>query len=219
MIHMPGDTWKLKRMSYDALAFQPPIWEGVDLRTERGKSVLKTCSNYVANVNITKRGNFGAALSHIAIWDHLARTSRSALVFEDNALFLPDSMKRVNDTLKALPNADFVNFAVLRPSGTKLNHPPNTYSVPKPVRLKEPLPNVWHSSYYISVRGAKRILHHLWSRKPDFNREIIDRVATSFWSSSVKNRAYIVNPAVFGHKETAGDSRKILNSIKDKLVV
>lgn len=213
MIHMPGDTWKLSRMSYDSLPFKPLLWNGVDLRTQMGMDVLRTCKSLVANVNITKMGNFGAALSHIAIWNHLAQTNRSALVFEDNAIFLPNSMERVNATLGALPGADFVNFAVLRPSGTKLTHPPDTYSVPKPVRLKEPLPNVWHSSYYISARGATRILEHLRRKRTNFNKQIIDRVTTMFWSSSADNRAYIVNPAAFGHKETSRDSRKRLNSL------
>ena len=79
----------------------------------------------------------------------ITRGGRTSAAFS-SLVALGVCTSRVNATLKALPDADFVNFAALRPSGTKLKQP-NTYSVPKPVRLKE---YAWHPFHYISARGA-----------------------------------------------------------------
>lgn len=156
-------------------------------------------------------GNLGAALSHISIWKHLAKTSRSALIFEDNALFRADSMQKVNKSIRMFPKADFINFAVLRPRGIRCTD--NICLVRTPERLHEPFPNVWHSSYFISSRGAAHILDFFAHQKYDFNTKVIDWMASLFWSMSNRTAAYIASQPFFGHVQSPQDSRSKLNDL------
>ena len=215
MIHDRADGWKLDRMDFGHLAWTPHLVDSVDLQTEAGRQVLRDHQGYLHEPpKITRAGNLGAALAHIRLWVRLVQQQggRGALLFEDNVLFHPDSLHRVNATLARVPDADFVNFAVLRPTGTVVDAAMGLHRYVVNPRMREPIANVWQSSYYLSRAGAQLLLRHLAARRLDFNHRIIDREVSRFWSSNASLAAYFVHPSVFGHRETTKDLRKRRNA-------
>ena len=164
MIHHPTEAWKLARMNFSGLSWKPHLVDSVDLQTDAGRQVLRDLEAYLApSIKTTLAGNLGAALAHIRLWKRLidGTDTKAALIFEDNVLFHSNSLSRVNASLAMLPNAEFVNFAVLRPKGSVLYA---KEGIPRYVvnpRMHEPISNVWQSSYYISRTGAQRLLGYL----------------------------------------------------------
>ena len=213
MIHNTNETWKLERMNFARLSWRPQLVEAVNLFTDGLGLVRRSnLSSYLPTpFCIEKAGNVGAAIAHISLWQRLlAENLCGALVFEDNVIFRDDSMARVNATLWGVPMADFVNFAVLRPRGS-LHSATNGVHRYVVAKLHEPMPNVWLSSYFVSRRGAERLLVHFAQNRLNFNNLEIDREVSRFLSSNASNQAFFTEPAVFGHEETSHDMRRSMN--------
>lgn len=216
LINLPNDTWKKDRfdksMKDNQQSFEYKIWNGVIVR--ENPQLL----NWAIENNYTKipskpllKGNIGAALAHITLWEHISKQSSNTnyLIFEDNALFTKQSLQGIQQ-LKDL-NYDFVNLSVLRPKGKK-THIKNLLKLEKSNlnKLEKNLQNVWLSSYLISQKGATEILNGLKKSQFDISVDIIDRCLSKMFCWDILNiEGYIYNNLdYFGHIETKNDTRK-----------
>jgi len=218
MITLPHDQWKRDRFqqSMDSSGgyFDYKQWEGVIVR-ERPDILKWTIDNKLGHVTNEKlKGNIGSALAHITLWDFVARHNENDhfLIFEDNALVQKKSKQAIADMMKV--DYDMLYLRALRPRGRKTQIPGLLKSTYEP-EVKEPMPNVWLSSYLLKPSGARQLLEYFKEHNFDLSTTIIDRAVSRAILSdpSEKMKVFVVDHGeFFGHVETKGDTRRRENS-------
>jgi GR25 family glycosyltransferase involved in LPS biosynthesis len=217
LISLPKDKWKRDRFKKTMIThkqfFNYKIWDGIILREKQHLLDWAIENKYtIEPKDPQKKGNIGSALAHITLWDEISKHDDNVyfLVFEDNVLATNKSWECIQK-VKNL-NYDFINMCVLRPKGNKTQIP-NILAFDKK-SVREPLPNVWLSSYLITPKGATLFLEELKKNQYDLSVNIIDRIVTRFLHSKDNNiKAYIFdNHNYFGHIETPNDTRRKENS-------
>ena len=159
------------------------------------------------------------------------------LIMEDNVLFTQESRQFLDDIQSPEGNMfdglsfDIINLCVLRPMTAKIGTAgctPHTFPAGnsnkgisyssgsglecvKKGDVKEPLPNVWLSSYMVTTKGCRKLLEAVADESPDISTDIIDRVVSRIVSKYDMSAYIFQNCKLFNHIETGHDSRSKLN--------
>jgi len=162
------------------------------------------------------RGFVGAALSHIAVWSELTspllRDTDAVLILEDDVNLTPLSMCGVRWALEATGRRfDVINMCALRPCCEQFRPDLGLVRLPHPYELREPyVPNVWGSSYVLTVRGARRLMVGLRRGHYDLSVVQIDRLIVKVLARSTQASMYaVVDQRYFGHIESDSDVRAL----------
>ena len=214
LISLPRDAWKRERfresMRRSKQHFEYEEWSGVLLR-ENPAALRWALSRKLGHVsNPALKGNIGSALAHLTLWDHIARQddTRNFLVLEDNAIVTSKSVGAVRKLTRL--RYDMIYLVALRPKG-KPTARSDLLQVTHDPRPREPLPNVWLSSYLLRPRGARQLLAYFKTHNFDISTVIVDRAVSRAIQSDPtgRMRVFVVNHSeFFGHVETKADTRR-----------
>ena len=227
VITLPGrDEWKLERFRASqneaGLDLEIDIWPGVIVDEAPEKLKWAIDQGYIPQpARPKKRGDIGAALAHITLWHHISKSNEPPdavyLIFEDNCLFTDKSgwlIEYMKEKIRR-DDLDFANLRVLRPKGKVLQRNPTILEMGQH-RVRSPYPNVFLSSYMLTPRGARRILHLFKHRKFDITKYIIDIAFVKAIHERQSNQPFrgvvVKDVEYIGHIETKGDSRRKLNA-------
>ncbi len=219
VINIPGrDDWKIKRMEKSMkdnnIKFDYTIWQGVVVKKQPKIYKWAINNKLISHQKNIKYGNMGAALAHLSLWDKISKfknDNEKVLIMEDNVLMTSETMQGI-EFLSSL-DFDFLNACVLRPRGNPTNIP-NLLQIQQ-TKVKELLPNVWLSSYFITPLGCRKILTAFKKHNFNVSNTIIDRCLVYILHSNSNIKAYVVdNKRYFGHIETKDDTRRKENYLR-----
>lgn len=146
------------------------------------------CPSFMVNtyVHSTSAGELGCSMSHICIWKDIVKNNyTSAIVFEDDVVFLSDFRKKLDLLISCIPeDADIVFLGVQIFDGRYTFIDPNRLIISigesdssgKFVKLNKMGTFCGTHAYYITAKGAKKMLE----LKSEYNAPI-DRAMMYFY--------------------------------------